>query len=149
MIPIFARVVSALPFTLLAACAVIPAPDSTPPAPQGSAVALNQRVRVGDLAVTPLAVVEDSRCPINARCVWAGRLVVRTQIDGAAAAGTWRDTANIQLGESYGTHGRVIALTSGEPGKMAGRETQPEDYRFTYEPREATEGASSSAVPRS
>ena len=24
--------------------------------------------------VAPLKVVEDSRCPVNARCVWAGRL---------------------------------------------------------------------------
>ena len=98
-------------------------------------MALGQKVRVGDLAVTPLSVVEDSRCPINARCVWAGRLVVRTQIDGMAAEGNWRDTADMRLGETFGTHGRVIALVSGEPGKTAERETPPEAYRFVYEAR--------------
>lgn len=122
---------TALAPALLSACAVVPAPDSTPPAPSGSAVALGQRVRVGDLTVTPVSVVEDSRCPINARCVWAGRLVVRTQVDGDG----WRDTADMRLGETFGTHGRVIALTSGEPGKIAERETPPEAYRFTYEAR--------------
>lgn len=134
------QVLALLAPVALAACTVVPAPDSTPPMPQGSAVALNQSVRVGDLTVTPIGVVEDSRCPINARCVWAGRLVVRTRIDGTARAGAWRDTANIQLGETYGTHGLMIALTSGEPGKTAGRETQPEEYRFSYERRDARLG---------
>ena len=119
----------------LAACVVVPAPDSTPPAPQGTAVALGQRVQVGDLTVTPTAVVEDSRCPINARCVWAGRLVVRTQIDGLAGGERWSDTAELRLGETYGTHGKVLALVSGEPGKTTDRETRTEEYRFTYEAR--------------
>ena len=115
----------------LTACAVVPSPDSTPPAPQGSVVRLGERVQVGELAVTPVAVVEDSRCPTNVHCVWAGRLVVRTQIDGAG----WRVSADMRLGETYGTHGKVIALVSGEPGKTADRETRPEEYRFTYEAR--------------
>lgn len=119
---------------LLSACAIVPAPDTTPPAPVGSAVALGQRVQVGSLTVSPVAVVEDSRCPINARCVWAGRLVVRTQIDGRTVAGeAWRDTAELRLGETYGTHGQVIALVSGEPDKTTDRETRAEDYRFVFE----------------
>ena len=116
---------------VLAACQVVPAPDSTPPAPQGSTVALGQSVQVGDLSVTPVGVVEDSRCPVNARCVWAGRLVVQTRIDGAG----WRDSADMRLGETYGTHGKVIALVSGEPGKTAERETPADAYRFVYEAR--------------
>lgn len=117
----------------LSACAVIPdAPVVTGvPLPEGTPVTLMQPVQVGDVVVTPREVVEDSRCPINARCVWAGRLIVRTRIDGAG----WRDTADITLGETFGTHGYVIALTSGEPGTVAGQETPPEAYRFTYELR--------------
>lgn len=115
----------------LAACVVVPdAPNVVgKPMPEGSAVALGVPVTVGDLAITPIKVIEDSRCPINARCVWAGRLIVKTRIDGAG----WRDTANITLGESYGTHSRVIRLSSGEPNKSTDREVQPSEYRFTYE----------------
>lgn len=116
----------------LAACAVIPdAPNVVgTPLPDGTPVALGQPVQVGTVVATPMKVIEDSRCPINARCVWAGRLVVETRIDGAG----WRDTANINLGETYGTHGQVIALVSGEPGKTAETETAPGAYRFTYAP---------------
>ncbi len=119
----------------LSACAIIPdAPNPEGiPAPQGSAAGLGQPVTVGALVVTPQAVVEDSRCPINARCVWAGRLIVKTRIDGAG----WRETTDLTLGEPYSTHGTGIALISGSPAPEAGagKETKPADYRFTFEPR--------------
>ena len=107
----------------LAACAVVPdAPivEGTP-WPAGNAVPLNQPVQLGEIVVTPK----------NARCVWAGRLIVQTRIDGAG----WRDTADITLGETYGTHGYVVALVSGTPEKLAERDTQPREYRFVYEAR--------------
>ncbi|MGD9968251.1 MAG: hypothetical protein AB7T59_17155 [Hyphomonadaceae bacterium] len=37
----------------------------------------------GGLRVRPLEVLEDSRCPRNARCVWAGRLRLRVNVEGA------------------------------------------------------------------
>ncbi|MBC7769910.1 MAG: hypothetical protein H7124_14095 [Phycisphaerales bacterium] len=47
------------------------------------AVRLNETANLGDgLRVRPLEVLEDSRCPQNARCVWAGRLRVRVAIEG-------------------------------------------------------------------
>ena len=111
----------------LSACAT----TAGAPLPGGSDVALGQKAYVDGPLVQPVEVVEDSRCPMNARCVWAGRLIVQTRIDGAG----WRDTANITLGETYGTHDRVIALVSGLPEKTADRETQPAEYRFVYERR--------------
>lgn len=117
----------------LAACAVIPdAPNvSGTPMPEGTPVALGQPVAVGTVVATPMKVVEDSRCPINARCVWAGRLVVETRIDGPG----WRDTANINLGETYGTHGDVIELVGAQPDQVAGSEIDLRAYRFTYAQR--------------
>ena len=115
----------------LAGCTMVPPPDSTPPQPQGYAVPLGVPVRVGDMVVTPKKVVEDSRCPMNARCVWAGRVVVTTRIVGS----DFSDTADLTLDEPYGTHGKMLALVSVRPDKMAGTETQPVDYRFTYETR--------------
>ena len=119
----------------LAGCATVPdSPQSeSPPAAEGSLVALGAPVMVGALVATPMEVVEDSRCPINARCVWAGRLVVKTRIDGAG----WRDTANLTLGEPYATHDTALALVSGEPAPEAGegKQTLPADYRFAYEAR--------------
>ena len=115
----------------LAGCTVVPAPDSTPPQPAGYAVPLGQPVRVGDLVVTPTRLVEDSRCPMNARCIWAGRVVVKTRIAGDG----WADTADLTLGEPYGTHGKVLALVSVRPEKTTDHEIQTDEFRFVYEAR--------------
>jgi hypothetical protein len=47
------------------------------------AAGVGQTADLGNgLRVRPLEVVEDSRCPQNARCVWAGRLRVRVNVEG-------------------------------------------------------------------
>jgi hypothetical protein len=118
------------PFAL-GACTMVPPPDSTPPQPQGYAVPLGVPVQVGDLVVTPKKLVEDSRCPTLVRCVWAGRVVVTTRIVGPG----FSDTADLTLGEPYGTHRKMLALVGVRPEKSAPGEIAPRDYRFTYETR--------------
>ena len=112
----------------LAACAAVPM--GAPVRTDGLA-AVGQSTRVGSLIVTPQAVVEDSRCPINARCVWAGRLVLRARIYSAG----WRETANLTLGQPYATHGAGLALVSAEPRKMAGTPPSPPASLFGFEAR--------------
>ena len=122
----------ALPLLALAlgACTAYangPIVDGGPVRQDGQAM-LGQPTRVGQLVVTPMKVVEDSRCPVNARCVWAGRAIVSTRIDGTG----WRETTNMEIGRPYNTHGIAIQLNSVEPGKMAGQETPPPAYVFGY-----------------
>ena len=112
----------------LSACATFP--SAAPIRSDGLAV-IGQSTRVGALVVTPQSVIEDSRCPINARCVWAGRLVLSARIEGAG----WRDTARLTLGQPYATHGAGLALVSAEPGKMAGSPPSPPANLFGFEAR--------------
>lgn len=59
----------ALTAALLAGCV------TTRSKQEGSTEArLGQTVNLGGPKVTPLAVLEDSRCPKEARCIWAGRV---------------------------------------------------------------------------
>lgn len=44
---------------------------------------LNQEVQIGDVRVKPLEVLEDSRCPVDANCIWAGRVRLRVAVSGA------------------------------------------------------------------
>ena len=114
----------------LSACATYPTGpivDGGPVRQDGMAM-LGQPTQVGRVVVTPVRVVEDSRCPMNARCVWAGRLVVASRIDGAG----WRETANMELGRPYVTHGLAVRLSSAEPGKLAGQEIPAASYLFGY-----------------
>ena len=116
---------------LLGACTLVPPPVSTPPQPQGYAVPFDVPVKVGDMIVTPKKLVEDSRCPMNARCVWAGRVVISARIVGPG----FSDTANLTLGEPFGTNGKMLALVSVRPEKTTQAEIGLRDYRFAFEPR--------------
>ena len=115
----------------LGACATVPA-SAASPRPAETPVALGEAVRVGALIVTPLKVVEDSRCPMNARCVWAGRVSVQTRIDGNG----WRETANLTLGQVYRAHGQMLALASVAPEKTTDHQIEPREYRLVFERRD-------------
>jgi len=120
---------SALPLLAalaLSACASLPA--AVPVRSDGLAH-LHEATRVGSLVVTPRAVIEDSRCPINARCVWAGRAIVRTEVAGTG----WRETLDLTLGDRVATHGTTLSLTSVEPARLVGAQAQSLDYRFGFE----------------
>ena len=121
-----AIVVAAL---LLSACSTVTLPGSS--IRSDGLAAMGQPTRVGRLVVTPQSLVEDSRCPINARCIWAGRLVLKTRIDGAG----WRETVDLTLGQPHSTHGTGLALVSAEPGKTAGATPSPPASLFGFEPR--------------
>lgn len=59
--------------------------------------AINQTADLGNgLRVRPLEVLEDSRCPQNARCVWAGRLRLRVNVDGVGDREIADDAAGAQ-----------------------------------------------------
>lgn len=113
---------------LLGACAT---PDRTPPAaPDGIARAgLNERVYVDGPYVTPLAVLEDSRCPMNARCVWAGRTRLSVRIDLGARSETREIASDAPIQVADGQ----LSLVEVQPDRMAGEQTGPEKpYRFGF-----------------
>jgi len=74
-------------------------------------------------------VVEDSRCAYNVQCVWAGRVVVSTRIDGQG----WSETVPLTLGEPYTVQGTTITVTQVLPDKIAERTPPRHEYRFIYD----------------
>ena len=112
----------------LAACATLPAASAT----TGTSTArYGETANVGPLLVRPIALVEDSRCPINARCVWAGRLVIKAQVTFNGGSETL--TTNMTLGTPLVLGRESVTLVAGEPGKLAGAEGNPPANRFTFE----------------
>ena len=110
---------------LLGACSTVP----TPFAAEGSTVEIPGGVHVGRLVAVPQVLLEDSRCPMNARCVWAGRVVLSTRIYGP----DFDETVPLILGEPHDLHGTSITLTSVQPEKLAGEEIPAPTYRFGFE----------------
>lgn len=57
------------------------APLADVPRPtNGVEVRLGGTARLANLSVRPLAVLEDSRCPRDVTCIWAGRLRLRVAL---------------------------------------------------------------------
>lgn len=118
---------------VLIAAAVTLAACATPTPPVANAritdAGIGRTAIVNGLRIRPLAVVEDSRCPMNARCVWAGRIVVRVALSGRGRA----TTRNLTLGETADHSGGRLALVGAEPNRMAGAPQAPAGaYRFTF-----------------
>ena len=114
---------AALLAAALAGCA------SVPPVAAGPTATLGQTVYVNGLKVRPLEIVEDSRCPSDAVCVWAGRVVVRAEVIG----GAWQKTMDLELGKPQQVADGALLLVAVHAPKKAGAEIDPRAYRFTFD----------------
>jgi hypothetical protein len=120
---------------MLAGCAA-PAAMADGPGDQASAEApgvvearLGETVRLGGLSVRPIALLEDSRCPSDVQCVWAGRLRLRAAISGVGEA-------ELILGQPFALPGGgTLALVAAAPAPRhrppPGAETGPAT-RFAF-----------------
>ena len=99
------------------------------PVRQDGMAMLGQPTRVGSLVATPQVLVEDSRCPMNARCVWAGRVRVKMLwIRGNGEKQPFEAT----LGEPVQLADGQFTLESVRPEKMTNVALKPTDYRFSF-----------------
>lgn len=100
-------------------------------APGVVAARIGQTADLGrGLRVRPVDVIEDSRCPHNARCVWAGRLRLRVDVDGVGAREIILDDAAVET-----PHG-AFALVAVSPGPWTDwPEGAKPAYRFGFRQR--------------
>jgi hypothetical protein len=117
-----------------AACA-----PAGPPAIAAETTASNQTAgigataRVGGIAITPLAVLEDSRCPRDVTCVWAGRVLIRARIEADGRS----SEAEMEQGKPISAAGREdVVLASVSPERTSSAAIEMDEYRFTFAPAE-------------
>lgn len=82
----------------------------------------------GGLTIRPIDVKEDSRCPADVDCVWAGQLVLRADVSG-----TERE---LTLGEPLETPQGAVLLAVAKPYPFHNWPTaeigEPPPYRFGF-----------------
>lgn len=126
-IPILALVLPALTAAFaVSACA---GTHEQTPLADSRDVAFGQRAYVDGPIVQPVKLLEDSRCPINARCIWAGR--VRLQMVWIRGNGE-KQPFEVTLGEPTHLADGTITLESVRPAKRTGGAIRSEDYRFSF-----------------
>jgi hypothetical protein len=88
---------------------------------EGSAKALG-------VTVTPHEVVEDSRCPVDVNCIWAGTVKVRATL--SSDYGTVDQV--FELGTPVTTTAQSVTLERVAPDKHQGTTLSPGDYVFYF-----------------
>lgn len=119
------RVLLAGCLLLLSACAA--APPSRPPVKAGEEFTLGLGETVGIEQKGVLLrfdkVAEDSRCPMNARCVWEGNARIEIKVSGSAAASYELNTST-RFNTSAKITDFVLELRRLEPDRLAGAPTK-------------------------
>ena len=110
---------------LLAACATTSATGTHVEGP----ARIGQTVYVSGPTVRPLAVIEDSRCPEGVMCIWAGRVILRVEVE----TGCGRQEMELTLGEPKPVADGQLTLRDVTPARHQSRATAPGDYRFTFD----------------
>ncbi len=86
---------------------------------------IGETVRVGAVAVTPIKVLEDSRCPQEAQCAWAGRVRISARIDGG-------ESIELTLGQPIALGEHALTLTEVHPEPRQDVTRYPDEYRFGF-----------------
>lgn len=120
------KILAASALLFATACVTIPAVKL-----DGVDVALGQTAYVDGPKIRPIKIIEDSRCPMNARCVWAGRVRILV----AWVKSDSEQQVELTLGEPVPLADGALTLTAVKPSKMAGegKKLVPSDYRFSFQ----------------
>ena len=102
--------------------------DAALRAPGVVAAGIGETADLGNgLRVRPLEVIEDSRCPQNARCVWAGRLRLKVAVEGVGEREVTLDEAAVETPRGN------FSLVAVSPGPWTDwPEEQRTPYRFGF-----------------
>jgi hypothetical protein len=89
---------------------------------------IGETVGVGDLRLTFRSVEGDSRCPIDAICVWAGDAEIALKIEQGSQAAVAALHTTLEPKKTE-WNGYTIALVSIAPSRNSQTAPDPKDYR--------------------
>jgi hypothetical protein len=93
------------------------------------AVKLGQVAHVAGARVRPDRLIEDSRCPSDAQCVWAGRVIVRAYVSSGGSTKQLDLTLGMPVKVADGT----LELVSVSPERREGEKLAPTQLRFIFD----------------
>jgi len=112
---------------ILAGCTTL---DTTSEAagPHETTVQYDETAHIGRLQVTPLDMVEDSRCPQGVQCIWAGRVRLKVTL----VEGGQRSEPVLTMNEPLMTSGGGLMLIAASPYPSTTAKYAKSAYRFTF-----------------
>lgn len=102
-----------------------------PPATDGPAVVrtwVGHKASGGGVSITPLEVVEDSRCPTGVYCIQAGTVRIKAVIE----SGLGKSTMTFTLGTPVTTEAETIVLSDVQPFKTQSHTIAQNEYKISF-----------------
>ena len=99
---------------------------------------IGETVAVSGVQVTPLKVLEDSRCPLGVQCVWAGQVRISATVapgsgkSRAANTGTGDEPSELTLNQPISVSDGQLTMVEIYPDPRKDRTIYPEEYRFGF-----------------
>lgn len=89
---------------------------------------LGQKMTALNVSVTPIEVLEDSRCPQDVQCVWAGTVRIKALVESALGS----DEATLEMATPLTTEAEEVVLAEVSPAKTVDTDIPASSYRFTF-----------------
>jgi hypothetical protein len=90
---------------------------------------VGQKSQIGDLSLNLQEIVQDSRCPSDVTCIWAGLVETNVKISVFSK----EEVLNISSGQSpYRFEGYDVSIVSVAPPKQVETQVDPAEYRVTF-----------------
>lgn len=89
---------------------------------------VGETARFKGLSVKAISIEEDSRCPTDVQCVWAGTVRVKIQV----VSGMGTSTSVVTLNQPFTTEVERITLTSVMPNTHSQTQISAGDYRLVF-----------------
>jgi hypothetical protein len=115
-----ALVLAALP---LAGCATLFGPGES----SVHELKLGETGDFGPVNLTPISVDQDSRCPVNTQCIWAGTVRLKVLVEPAGV----NHSVFATLGQPMGVDGGTLLLEHVTPQRTSTAQIPPNHYSFT------------------
>lgn len=90
---------------------------------------INKKVVIAGMSVTPLEVVEDSRCPSGVNCIWKGTVRVKVKLE---SPGNTTRTSELSFGNSVVFGDKKITLITVNPPAISNLIINKGDYVFEF-----------------
>jgi hypothetical protein len=87
---------------------------------------LGQSGDYGPVNLTPIAVDEDSRCPVGTQCIWAGQVRVKVLVEPDGA----NHSVFATLGQPMGVDGGTLLVEDVSPDRTTTGQIPPSHYRI-------------------
>lgn len=106
--------------------------ESPTPSPQPSTTSTSKTVTLASgssttynkVTITPVKVLNDSRCPIGVQCVWEGEVIIEVEIGP--------DLYNLKRDETITVSNTSVTFIDLAPEKRTDQNIDPADYRYTF-----------------